>query len=163
MIAGGIVAVGVEPTRIFLASIGAPQDLIEKVAHLVVCHMRTRNLVDADNAASRRLVKRIARDLFPATIAQLYRLIFVDAAGRPPRRSSRNPGAERMLDIASGMDIQHNPPKEILMGRHLIDLGMKPGREMGVLLADAYQEQLDGGFEDLGEAIQWAKNRLSDI
>jgi len=41
------------------------------------------------------------------------------------------------------------------MGRHLLELGMKPGPEVGVILAEAFDAQLEGAFFDLRQGFQW--------
>ena len=46
------------------------------------------------------------------------------------------------------------------MGRHLIERGMKPGREMGDTLKAAFEAQLDGEFEDLAGALVKLDPRL---
>ena len=62
--------------------------------------------------------------------------------------------------LARDLTIQDKPQPRLLMGRHLVDLGMKPGRAMGVLLARALEAQLDGEFEDTDGATRWAAEEL---
>jgi len=57
------------------------------------------------------------------------------------------------------LKIQASAPKPILMGRHLLELGMKPGREFGELLNEAFEAQLEGKFFDLPEALAWLSAR----
>ena len=45
------------------------------------------------------------------------------------------------------------------MGRHLIDLGMKPGEAFGQLLHKAYDAQLEGTFNDLPGALLWLEQQ----
>ena len=45
--------------------------------------------------------------------------------------------------------------RKLLMGRHLLELGMKPGREIGVVLEAAFEAQLEGKFFDLPQAMRW--------
>ena len=62
-------------------------------------------------------------------------------------RGSRSPiasGASRALQLRrrwtgsssarAALGVEHRPPAPILLGRHLLELGMKPGREMGEIL-----------------------------
>ena len=53
------------------------------------------------------------------------------------------------------MQVEAAAPKPILMGRHLIELGMQPGLEFGVVLKAAFEAQLEGKFLDLEQAWQW--------
>ncbi|MBL9206639.1 MAG: polynucleotide adenylyltransferase, partial [Opitutaceae bacterium] len=60
----------------------------------------------------------------------------------------------RLLDLAA------SAPKPILLGRHLIALGEKPGPHFKPFLDDAFDAQLDGVFHHEAGALEWAKNRL---
>ena len=64
------------------------------------------------------------------------------------------------LDRARSLGVEHAPARPILLGRHLIDLGVAPGPAMGVLLKDVYERQLDGEVTTLDEAIAAARARL---
>lgn len=52
-------------------------------------------------------------------------------------------------------------PQPLVMGRHLLDLGVPPGPEMGRLLDDCFEAQLDGEFLTLEEGLAYAKSKLS--
>ena len=45
--------------------------------------------------------------------------------------------------------MKDSEPKPIILGRHLIELGMKPGAEFGPILEKCFEAQLDGTFDDL--------------
>ncbi|MBU2510102.1 polynucleotide adenylyltransferase [bacterium] len=51
----------------------------------------------------------------------------------------------------------------ILLGRHLIDLGLKPGPFFGKILNNAYQKQLDDEFITLEDALNWARHEIEMI
>ena len=53
-----------------------------------------------------------------------------------------------------------NKPKPFLMGRHLVEMGVKPGKPMGVLLNRAFEAQLDGVFVNEEDARQWAHDHM---
>jgi tRNA nucleotidyltransferase (CCA-adding enzyme) len=65
------------------------------------------------------------------------------------------------LDRARTLGVEHAPARPILLGRHLIDLGVAPGPAMGVLLKDVYERQLDGEVTTLEQAIAAARARLT--
>ena len=73
--------------------------------------------------------------------------------GTPP---APPPGATPPAGGQSGA-----PPAPILLGRHLLDLGVTPGPAMGVILKQAYERQLDNEFTDLDGALAFARTRLS--
>lgn len=52
-------------------------------------------------------------------------------------------------------------PLPIVMGRHLLKLGVQPGPDMGRLLDDCYEAQLDGDVGTLEDGLAYVKNRLS--
>lgn len=51
--------------------------------------------------------------------------------------------------------MKSSAPKPILLGRHLIELGMRPGQEFGVILEAAFDAQMDGSFFDVPQAFRW--------
>ena len=61
------------------------------------------------------------------------------------------------LERARALGVEHAPPKPILMGRHLIELGVPPGPQMGGLLKEVYERQLDGEIQSLEEALAYAR------
>ena len=66
--------------------------------------------------------------------------------------------SENVLELqarAAELNVQASAPPPILMGRHLLELGMLPGRPFGVILDAAYEAQLEGQFFDLPEAFRW--------
>ena len=58
---------------------------------------------------------------------------------------------------AEALGVQHAPPAPILLGRHLLELGVKPGPRMGEMLKHAYERQLDNGFTNLEGAMAFAR------
>ena len=45
------------------------------------------------------------------------------------------------------------------MGRHLLDLGLAPGRQIGEIVDRAYEAQLEGMFFDLPQALEWLRQQ----
>jgi hypothetical protein len=67
------------------------------------------------------------------------------------------------LDRAEKLRVADSVPRAILQGRDLISIGMKPGPDFGVLLAKAYEAQLDGLFSDHDGAMRYlARERQQD-
>lgn len=145
---------GVPIAERFLKSIGAPQGIIDRVLPLVACHMRHVNFHTGGKVVKRH-ARRLANDLQPATVKEWALVVEADANGRTPRQGGLPESAKEMLRLARELEIEDAAPKPILMGRHLIDLGMTPGPQFGGILREAYEAQLDGAFEDLAGAIRW--------
>ena len=60
------------------------------------------------------------------------------------------------------MDVRNKAPRPLLLGRHLLALGVTPGPEMGLILKQAFESQLNGDFQKEEDAIAWAKSYLSN-
>lgn len=142
---------GVPLAENFLVSIGAPNWVVEKVKPLVAEH-----LTHVREEHTARGVRRLALRLQPANIQELVWLIEADMGGRPPLPKGLPQQAIDMQAMADRLNIQFDTPKPIVMGRHLIEQGMKPGVEMGALLKLLFSAQLNGEFSDLEGGLQAA-------
>jgi tRNA nucleotidyltransferase (CCA-adding enzyme) len=61
---------------------------------------------------------------------------------------------------ARTLGVEHAPPAPLLLGRHLLALGLPPGPRVGVILKAVYERQLDGGVRSVDEAIDEARRLL---
>ena len=61
---------------------------------------------------------------------------------------------------ARALGVEHAAPPPIVMGRHLIELGVRPGPRMGELLKRVYDRQLDGEIHTLDEGLSAVKQML---
>jgi tRNA nucleotidyltransferase (CCA-adding enzyme) len=110
--------------------------------------------------ASARSVRRLANALKPATIDELCIVMTADHFGRPPKPRVIHEGIAVLRVLAEELRLQDAAPKPLLLGRHLIAHGMKPGVEFGKLLDEAFEVQLEGGISDLDGALKWLKERI---
>ena len=143
---------GVEPTLSFLRRLTNEERLLKEVPPLVRLHMRPFAMwkdKSSDNAI-RRLAAQVVR------IDRLVRVAAADDAGRPPFPSEPEP-LRWLLEQAERLRIADSAPKPIVMGRHLIDLGMKPGADFGRILKACFEAQLDGKFFDLEQGLEFVK------
>ena len=69
-------------------------------------------------------------------------------------------GAAQMLDLAREIALADAIPKPLLLGRHLLALGLPPGPQIGRLLEAAFEAQLDGQFEDVPGGLAWLRHHL---
>jgi tRNA nucleotidyltransferase (CCA-adding enzyme) len=141
--------VGVELAERFLHRINAPHATIERVGPLIRNHM-THVMTVTD-----RSVRRLSRRMEPETIFNLCVLMAADSMGRPPKPASVPTVVKELRAKAEELHVQNAAPKPILMGRHLLELGMRPGPEVGAILEQAYEAQLEGQFFTMREAHQW--------
>jgi len=133
--------------RSFLESIGAPKEIVKKVCVLVKEHM--------NKASTQRAVRRLASRLDCVSVRMIALLIEADSNGRGGNHSGIPQSAETILRIAQELNVQNSKPQPILLGRHLLEIGMRPGAKFGVILRAAFEQQLNGTFNTLEEARQW--------
>lgn len=148
---------GVSLTRSLLARITAQEDLVVKVGALVREHLRPSQLwfvkEDVSDSAIRRLAIRV-------DIPALVRVAWADAAGRTMPQPKDWEIGQWLLARASDLGVKDSAPQPFLRGKDVLDLGMKPGKKIGVLLEQAFELQLDGALEDRDAALQWLHCRL---
>ena len=148
---------GEAPTTQFLARLTQQDSLINQVLPLIRCHLRPRALYDAQ--ASDSAVRRLAIDV--QRIDRLVRVARADHAGRPPKPFDGFPAGTWLLERAQRMEIQTHAPTPLVMGRHLLELGIPSGPEMGQLLNSCYEAQLDGLFSTLEEGLTYVQTQLT--
>ncbi len=151
-------AAGGEPAQAFLRRIGAPLELDPPVRALVVNHLAHHH---GQTEFSDSSIRRLARRLEPATIDDLAAVMRADANGRPPVESPEvHARIDALVAQAHSLQLADAAPRPILLGRHLLSLGMKPGPQMKPILDAAFEAQLDGAFQDEGGAVEWARKHL---
>lgn len=64
------------------------------------------------------------------------------------------------LERARALGVEHAAPKPILLGRHLLEIGVAPGPRMGEILRAVYERQLDGAVSSLDDALAAARAEL---
>jgi tRNA nucleotidyltransferase (CCA-adding enzyme) len=53
--------------------------------------------------------------------------------------------------------VEHDAPRPLVLGRHLLALGVEPGPRMGILLKTLYEQQLDGAIATEEEGVAAAR------
>lgn len=153
VVSPGHESAGVPLALSFLDRFGCPNALRDRIPPLVANHM-----VHQDDPSD-RMVRRLARRLAPSTIGDLCQVMTADASGRPPRPFGETAAVRALRSAASRLDLAAAAPAPILLGRHLLERGARPGPELGRRLAEAFEAQLDGEFSDLAGALSWVETR----
>jgi tRNA nucleotidyltransferase (CCA-adding enzyme) len=158
---------GVAPTKSFLARLNIHTfdgfDVRGQVIALVREHLKpgeffkTRD--EVGDGAFRRLARRCELDL-------LYRVAKADSLGRnaewvPREKWYTADAQEWFIERARELDVEQRPPAPILLGRHLLEMGLEPGPRIGEITKEIYEMQLDGRVRDLEEAREAAKKILA--
>jgi tRNA nucleotidyltransferase (CCA-adding enzyme) len=144
-------------TERFLERIGAPLAIRERVLPLVMNHLAHLQTV------TDRSVRRLAKRLEPATIDELLVVIAADQFGRPPKPKDLSAEWRALKMKAGELQLRSSAPRPLLMGRHLLELGMTPGRDFGAILEAAFEAQLEGTFLNLDQAWQWLASQKDGV
>ena len=145
-------------SRVFLGRLSAPLDLIHQVGVLTRFHLLPLFFVTdgATDRAYRRLARRLAEG--KTTLQMLERVARADHLGRttPEGVAGEFPEGDRFLERAAQLKVQQEAPVDVVRGRDLLARGLKPGPELGRLLARCREIQDETGWSDPDQIV----NRL---
>ncbi|MBV9864529.1 MAG: CCA tRNA nucleotidyltransferase [Abitibacteriaceae bacterium] len=65
--------------------------------------------------------------------------------------------AEWFINKMRALGVEEGPPVPLLMGRHLLEMGLKPGRQIGEITRAIYEMQIDGTVRTLEQAQDAAR------
>jgi tRNA nucleotidyltransferase (CCA-adding enzyme) len=151
---------GVAPATVFLDRLNVHAidgyDVRRQVLGLTAQHLKPgmwfKVKGEVGDGAFRRLAAKVDLEL-------LARLAKADCLGREPGHFNCD-AMDWFLDRARALGVEHRPPEPILLGRHVLALGLKPGPRVGEMLTAVYELQMDGKVRDLDAAIEAAKRLL---
>jgi tRNA nucleotidyltransferase (CCA-adding enzyme) len=156
---------GVKPTLAFLDRLGIFTlngfDVRQQIIELVRYHLKPGEYYKAKSPVGDGAFRRLARKVEPDL---LYRVAKADSLGRNPEWLPKekwfgSEAQEWFIEKVRELQIEKKAPDPILLGRHLIDLGLEPSPDFKRILDAVYELQLDGKIEDLNSAVA-AANRL---
>lgn len=159
---------GAAPTESFLERLNVHTlegyDVRAQVVALVRDHLKPgefyRLREEIKDSAFRRLARRCELEL-------LYRVAKADSLGRnapwvPVERRYTSEAQDWFIRRARELQVQEKPPEPFLMGRHLIEMGLKPSPLFGKILSATYEMQLDGRVRNLEEAREAARRMIEE-
>jgi tRNA nucleotidyltransferase (CCA-adding enzyme) len=127
-------------------------DVRHTVAGLTAHHLKPgmfyKSPTPVTDGAFRRLAQKVDLEL-------LARLAKSDCLGRTGPFDCT--AMDWFLDRARALGVEHAPPAPIVLGRHLLELGVRPGPEVGVILKKLYERQLDGEIKTIDDGLAAAK------
>jgi tRNA nucleotidyltransferase (CCA-adding enzyme) len=157
---------GVAPTESFLERLNIHTlegyDVRAQAIALVRDHLKPGELYrrrdEIGDGAFRRLSRKCELDL-------LYRVAKADSLGRnaewvPKERWYTAEAQEWFIERARELEIESRPPAPLLMGRHLLEMGLQPSPLVGEITRAVYEMQLDGRVHNLEEAKAAARELL---
>jgi len=147
---------GVAPATAFLDRLNIHSlnsyDVRSQVLGLVANHLKPGMWHAARDGVGDGAFRRLARKV---DLELLARLAKADCLGRAGTFDCS--AMDWFLERARALGVEHEPPKPLLLGRHLLKLGMTPGPLIGQVLSQVYERQLDGAVATLDEARALAK------
>src|SRR5688572_3085481 len=159
-------AAGVPPAESFLHRINIHTidgyDVRGQVIALVREHLKPGEFFkkrdEVGEGAFRRLARRCEPDL-------LYRVAKADSLGRnapwvPREKWYGSEAQEWFIQRARELDVERRAPDPLLLGRHLLAMGVEPGPEVGEITRAVYEMQLDGRVRTVEEAIEEARRLI---
>jgi tRNA nucleotidyltransferase (CCA-adding enzyme) len=129
-------------------------DVRTQVIGLVAHHLKPGMFHQAGNVsdgAFRRLAQKVDLEL-------LARVARADCLGRTGGFDCS--AMDWFIARARSLGVEHQPPAPLLLGRHLLALGLQPGPLVGEILKQVYERQLDGEVRTVEEAIAAAQREL---
>ena len=107
-----------------------------------------KSATPVSDGAFRRLAQKIDLEL-------LARFAKADCHGRSGQFDCS--AMDWFLDRARLLGVEHQAPTPLLLGRHLLAMGVSPGPQMGVWLRQVYEKQLDGEVTTIEQALAAAR------
>ncbi|HEV2911676.1 MAG TPA: HD domain-containing protein [Pyrinomonadaceae bacterium] len=134
-----------------------------QVTALVLNHLKPGEFYNKREEIGEGAFRRLARK---CELELLYRVARADTLGRnapwvPREKWYDAAPQEWFIARARSLAVERSAPRNILMGRHLLELGLKPSRLVGEIVAAVYEMQLDGRVRDLEEAKEAARKIIS--
>ena len=107
---------------------------------------------EVGDGAFRRLAQKVDLEL-------LARVAKSDCEGRKPGQFDCT-AMDWFLERARRLGVEHRAPEPLLLGRHLLAIGMQPGPRVGAILKAVYEQQMDDQVTSLEEAIEAARQLI---
>ncbi|MEP6820531.1 MAG: HD domain-containing protein [bacterium] len=137
-------------------------DVRAQVIALVRDHLKPgeffKKKEEVGDGAFRRLARKCELDL-------LYRVAKADSLGRnadhvPREKWFTSEAQEWFIERARELEVEQQPPAPLLLGRHLLEMGMEPGPRVGEITKTIYELQLDNKVRTVEEAKEAARELL---
>lgn len=151
--------------RSFLEKMKAPKRIVNAVEPLVA-----RLPAVYDSTPTPSAVRRLALALAPANIRLWSTLALADSVARETyvgasfesslHKNNDPLHLSQWLETAESLNLLETKPSPILQGKDLLELGLSPGPQMGVLLKEMFEEQLDGIFKTKESGVARIRRKL---
>jgi tRNA nucleotidyltransferase (CCA-adding enzyme) len=127
------------------------REVLGITAHHLKPGMFRQSPTPVSDGAFRRLAQKVDLEL-------LARVAKADCLGRTGGFDCS--AMDWFLERARQLGVEHAPPAPIVRGRDLLALGLRPGPQVGAVLRQIYERQLDGSIATLDDGIAMAREIL---
>jgi tRNA nucleotidyltransferase (CCA-adding enzyme) len=136
------------------------KDILSEVCALVNDHMKPHQLYDDRDKVTDGAIRRLS---LRVDIKKLVRLSEADWRGKglDRDRGQYEPGTW-LLKKSKDLEVLDSKPSPFLTGKILMDFGLEEGPEIGKIIAESFELQIDGKLKNEKEAIAWAKDRVKN-
>ncbi len=135
----------------FLERITNETHLLKVVPQLLSAYSNLETSIVEDIPSLRRLAVKLGGLKLLCLLVKITPQEFFDDANF----------ADKLWAVANENDLLEAAPQPYLTGKMLMDLGVKPGKQMGEIIKKSFELQLDGKIANAEEALEWAKNSAS--
>jgi tRNA nucleotidyltransferase (CCA-adding enzyme) len=133
-------------------------DVRRAVLGLVAHHLKPsafrKSATPVSDGAFRRLALKVDLEL-------LARFAHADCAGRTGVFDCS--AMDWFVERARAIGVEHRPPDPLVLGRHILALGIAPGPRVGEILRAVYERQLDGNVTTFEEGLAVAASIVGGI
>jgi len=142
--------------RLNIHSVGG-FDVRAQVLGIVAHHLKPLSFFKAATPVSDGAFRRLAQKV---DLELLARVAESDCLGRGG--SFDCSGIGWFLARARALGVEHAPPAPLLLGRHLLALGLSPGPRIGAVLRQVYEQQLEGRVQSVDDGVALARTLIAD-
>jgi tRNA nucleotidyltransferase (CCA-adding enzyme) len=132
-------------------------DVRREVLGMVANHLKPGMFCKAEPQAGDGAFRRLAQKVDLELLARVAR---ADCEGRGGGFDCS--AMDWFLQRARELGVEHAAPAPLVKGRHLVELGVAPGRALGEVLRQVYERQLDGTVTDFDAAFALARELARD-
>ena len=146
-----------------LERIGIKASLIERIIPLIENHLTHVTIFHLEKESSQKsALLKLSRRLVPSSIKDLLFIVEADALGKFPHNETQEEmeirvagEINRVKKLSELINVIDKKRDSILMGRHLIEMGFKPGIIFGEILSKGEDAQDNLEFTNVEEAKEW--------
>lgn len=149
-------AAGVEPAQKFLSTIGVDNDTTAKVLKLVDNHMWSHTgyqTIKNGGTVGDGAFRKLSVKIHPATISELSMLAHADGTGtgfygslEDLHSDNSYPESEWLKSRAENTGVLREKSMDIVMGRDLIGIGLRPGKHFSEIISLANELHNEKGY-----------------